>query len=244
MELHTIQSKFHSLPIEIFWYPAKNKATATIFLLKGLYGVHDPKANDSWEVALIRASLDNFNFVCINSAREGKTSLERSNKEAFIGKAFSDECTDIQDSVTYILNKKNGISSSKLYFIGNSFGGTTLLGIPETLNKASGIIFIGSGCGKSPTTTKPLLTTLYDESLLLNTIASYSGVFAFVRGSLDSVVPMDSQYKIIESAKSARINILFTVNNAQHDLSSDEKTTPNRTTLLISIINNVISFAM
>ncbi|OGM90698.1 hypothetical protein A2755_04105 [Candidatus Wolfebacteria bacterium RIFCSPHIGHO2_01_FULL_48_22] len=244
MPLYTISSAFQSLPIEIFWYPAKQKAVATVFLLKGLYGLHNSTSVDSWDTELIEVLNDGYNFVCINTARQGTTADERSSKDAFVGKTFQEECADIQRAFIYLFDTGIMPSSSKIYVVGNSFGGTTLLGIPKMMNKASGIVIVGSGCGKSPTTTKPLLTTLYDEERLLAPLRSYSGVFAFVRGSLDSVVPKDSQDKIIDSARSSRIHITYTIIGAQHDLTPmRDRMTPHRRALLASVLHHVISLA-
>ena len=101
---------------------------------------------------------------------------------------------------------------------------------------------IGSGCGKSATTTRPLLKTLFNERKLLKPISSYQGVFVFVRGSDDTIVPKESQNKIIKTISKASIKIIYIVLHAQHNLSSSfDSSTKNRKKILISILDNAIA---
>lgn len=243
MRRFTITSSFQSLPIEIFWYPSKKKTTTTIVLLKGLYGLHDPLMN-SWDTELVSVLNDDYNFVCVNTARRGATTVERSSWEAFVEKKFEQECVDIQQALMYLTKHEQMSLSESVYIIGNSFGGTTLLGLPEIMGKASGIIMIGSGCGKSSTTSKPLLATLYDEEKLLSSLRVYSGIFAFVHGSEDDIVPKSSQDKIIVAASSVRMKIVYTITGAQHDLTSKtEMPIPDRARVLSLVLRHVVSLA-
>lgn len=81
-----------------------------------------------------------------------------------------------------------------------SFGGTALLGCPDVLNSIQEIIMIGSGSGRSATTTKPLLSTIPDTKNLLYHISKFKGSLYFLHGGKDSVVPLESQKKIYNSA--------------------------------------------
>jgi len=242
MKKYEIISSFKSLPIEIFWYPAKRKTLHTIILLKGLYGLHNPKSLNSWDNEIIQESNGKYNFVCINTARKKVDTEEKHSQEAFAQKTFKQECADIYKVYLFLVNKKILLKSQKLSIMGHSFGGTTLLGIPELVKQSSSIIMIGSGCGKSKTTTRPLLKTLFSERKLLKSISSYRGVFVFVRGSDDTIVPKESQNKIIEIVSKASIKITFIIRNAQHNLSSSfDFSTKNRKKILSSILDNAIS---
>lgn len=242
MEKYKISSDFKSLPIEIFWYPAKRKTSHTVILLKGLYGSHDPKSQDSWDNEIIEESQGKYNFVCINTARKKVDIDEKRSQKAFTQKTFKQECNDVYKAYLYLIDKKILLKSQKFLIVGSSFGGTTLLGIPDLIDRSSSIIMIGSGCGKSAKTTKPLLKTLFNEKKLLKPISSYQGVFVFVRGSDDKIVPQESQNKIIEAVSKASIKITYIIQNAQHNLSSSfDSSTKDRRKILSSILENSIS---
>ncbi len=243
MKKYEISSSFQSLPIEIFYYPAKKKSKHTILLLKGLYGFHNPKSLNSWENEIIQSSRGKYNFVCINTARKDIKLKESYSQKAFSQKSFKQECDDIYRVYKYLVDKKVLLKNHKLSVIGNSFGGTSLLGIPKLINRSSLIIMIGSGCGKSLTTTKPLLKTLFDEKKLLESITGYKGVFVFVRGSEDKLVPKKSQDKIIKKVNSALIKINYIIQGASHNLSnSSDQLIINRKKILKSILDNAVSF--
>ena len=59
---------------------------------------------------------------------------------------------------------------------------------------------VGSGCGRNPETTKPLLSTLPETEQLLQSFDNYSGTFIFLHGEADTVVPSDSQQMIYDRA--------------------------------------------
>jgi len=213
-----LSSSFHSLPIEVFWYESLQPTTNTVVLLKGIYGFHNPDTTDSWDMSLISARESSYNFICINTARLDGV-LPSDTPEAFIDKTFEQECEDIQKGFDVCVQEGLISKKHKVTIVGNSFGGTLLLALPELLQKAEAVIMIGSGCGKSQTTTKPLLVTMPGEEHLLPSLQSYSGTFVFVRGTNDTVVPKDSQDKIIASAISARECVVCEIKDASHNLS-------------------------
>lgn len=238
MHHHTITSSFRSLPVDIYWYPAREASSRVVLLLKGLFGLHVPGAEASWETELIPLLTADANVLCVNSARTGETLEVRSSKEAFVGKTFAQECGDIEHAYRFLCDEKILPSQHVLSIVGNSFGGTTLLGVPHLLHEASAVLMIGSGCGKSATTTKPLLMTLPDEEALLAPLHTYTGVFAFVRGAHDTVVPRASQEKIMSSAENARVNIHYEIAHAEHDLTSLTHSIP-RAALIASILEHL-----
>jgi dienelactone hydrolase len=191
---------------------------------------------------MIQESNGKYNFICINTARRKLDEKIDHSKEAFAQKTFKQECDDVYKAYLYLVNKKILNKSQKLIVIGNSFGGTTLLGISELINKSSTIIMIGSGCGKSSTTIKPLLKTLFNEKKLLKTISEYKGIFVFVRGSDDKVVPKESQDKIVGTVSGASKKIVYTIQYAQHNLSNSlNSSTKNRKKTLSLILDHSIS---
>ena len=242
MKSYKTASIFKSLPIEIFYYSAKQKTRHTVILLKGLYGLHDSKSNTSWDNEVIKSLKGKYNFICINTARRETGGKEKHNQKSFTGKTFKQECDDVYKAYQYLIDQKVISKEQKLSIMANSFGGTTLLGIPQLIRKSSSIIMVGSGCGKSLTTTKPLLKTLFNEDILLKAISSYKGIFAYIRGEKDTIVPKESQEKIIQAFKSASIKVVYEIRGAQHNLTSVTKTNSiNRQEILTSILENTLA---
>lgn len=236
---YSVPSVYKSLPIEAFVYTAQIRIRSTVFILKGLYSMHDPKRTDSWERELIDARGDEHTFVCINTAR--LSVADKTSKDAFSGKIFQEECDDVSRMFEYLV--KEGVVSKSLpiFFVAHSFGGTTLLGTPSVLKGASAIIMIASGCGKSPTTDKPLLSSLYTEEELLTPLRAYDGIFMYIRGTKDAVVPKESQNKIIAAATSARTRIVSDILDAEHNLTSSTlHNTPSRSSVLASSLDTVL----
>lgn len=218
MKKLSLTSSFHSLPVEVFWYESLRPTNNIVILLKGIYGSHNPHSVDSWDMSLISACKGSYNFICINTARLNGV-LSSDTPEAFVGKTFEQECEDIQKSFDVCMREGYISKEHGIIIVGNSFGGTLLLALPELLQKAEAVIMIGSGCGKSPTTSKPLLVTMPSEEYLLSPLQSYSGKFVFVRGTNDTVVPKESQDKIIASAISAQERLVYEIKNAAHNLT-------------------------
>lgn len=239
---YSIQSTYKSLLIEAFVYPARTQARSTVFMLKGLYSMHDPKRTDSWERELIDVRGDEHTFVCINTAR--LSVADQTSKDAFVGKTFAQECDDVAEMFERLV--KEGVVSKSLpiVFIVHSFGGTTLLGTPSILEQASAVIMVASGCGKSPTTEKPLLQSLFTEEELLMPLRAYDGIFMYIRGTKDAVVPKESQDKIISATTSARVRIVSDILDAEHNLTAGiSNNVPPRSSVLASALDTVIQLA-
>lgn len=177
--------------------------------------------------------------MCINTARLSVD--EQTSKNAFLGKTFEQECDDVASISTHLYTEGVISKSTPIFFVTHSFGGTTLLGTPLVLQQAAGIIMVASGCGKSPTTDKPLLQSLYAEESLLEPLRAYSGVFMYIRGTNDTVVPKESQEKIIGAATSARARIVSDIRGAEHNLTGGELgKTPPRSLVLAAALDMVV----
>ena len=221
MKRYQIDSVFNSLPIEIFWYPAKQQNVKTVVLLKGLYRKHDPDKIDGWENQVIEKNKEMYNFVCINTARKEIQENEKI-EVAFRGKDFLEECDDIKKGLDFLKKLDIGAVKDNLVVVGSSFGGTVLLGMSDLLEQVSAVIMIGSGCGKSKNTTKPLLRSMPDEKQLLETLSNFRGVFVYVRGLKDEAVPTDSQSKVMNAAIKAKVRLVCEIMNADHQLRLEE----------------------
>ncbi len=199
MKTYQIPSIFKDTNVLVFHYPAKNDSDKVLLLLKGLYGEHKPVSDTAlcWDMELIKLLNDDYHLVVIQSGRlSGLMGIN-----AFAGKTFAEECSDIENAFDYCLNHLFK-SEVRWLVVGSSFGGTTLLGVPDVLMKMETVILIGSGCGKSKNTTKPLLSTLMETDELLSSLQKYKSNFFFLHGTYDDVVPLDSQRKIYDSLSS------------------------------------------
>lgn len=212
---------------ELYLYESTSQTNRVILLLKGIYGYHfeidDFKTNlqdIKWEQTFIKYFLEYAHVVCINTSRLGN--YEQTNfsqrQNSFVGKNYQQEVDDVISAFNRVLEilAKKGIMQPTIHLIGKSFGGTTFLGMTKITKRACSISMIGSGCGRSETTTKPLLMTLPDERELLKTISDYSGFFALYRGELDEIVPKESQEKIVQ-ASGAKITNYITMKGVDHE---------------------------
>lgn len=181
---------FFSGNMKVYHYPSTKPSMKVLLVLKGIYGEHVPDG-DSWDNTLVKLLQNDYHLIFVRTSRfEGKV-----DREAFIGKTFEQECSEIKGAFEYC-NKNIFSNTHEWASIGVSLGGTILLAIPEILSKVKLVIMIGSGCGRNPETTKPLLSTLPETEQLLRSLDNYSGTFIFLHGEADIVVPIDSQQMI------------------------------------------------
>ena len=201
MQEHTVRSSFRDTRTIIYYYPSVQKSDRAVLILKGLYGGHDPAKtgkNASWDNLLVERLRDHYHTVLIRTGRGA-----HSDKQAqFEGKTFAQECTDVETAAAY--SRENLFQAPMRWAaVALSFGGTTLLGTPVLLTSLETVLFVGSGCGRSATTTRPLLSTLAETDRLLEPIARFTGNFFFLHGGRDTVVPLESQKMLYENAQQA-----------------------------------------
>ncbi|MEN9881275.1 MAG: hypothetical protein RLZZ308_458 [Candidatus Parcubacteria bacterium] len=217
-----IQEKIHTSHFgegesEIFIYPSYKETNKVLFIIKGLYGEHRPafdsSVNTKWDILFVNEFMKEFNVVCMNTShKKNEVSSGRDDrKNAYDGKMFEEEVCDVREVINrakqFFLSR--GKKELELYFFGKSFGGTLLLGLQEVL-EAKAIFMVGSGCGKSETTTKTLLKTMPKEVILLKNISNYTnGKLYFFRGGLDNVVPQESQEKIVNAVDKSKVEYLI-----------------------------------
>lgn len=202
-----VTSDFGEKESEIFVYLSEKKSNKVLYILKGMYGIHRPAfgaLNElKWDNKLVNYCSQDVNVVCLITSHK-KISNEDNREEkknAYDGKTFDEEIVDIQKVVVRVKDilYEQGVSQPEFYFFGKSFGGTLLLALKDSL-EARALFMVGSGCGKSSTTTKSLLKTMPEENVLLKNISAYkNGKVYFFRGELDDVVPKDSQEKIVNA---------------------------------------------
>jgi hypothetical protein len=212
---------------ELYVYQSAFQTDKVVLLLKGIYGYHfelgDFKTDLlglKWDQAFVRHFLEYSHVICVNTSRkEGyDQSVFSERRLSFEGKDFREETSDVRIAFECALEmlSEGGVNNPEIHLIGKSFGGTTLLGIPEIVSRARSVSMLASGCGRSETTTRPLLRTLPGEEELLKTISDYSGHFFSYRGTLDDVVPIESQEKIVR-ASGAKVTSYVTIIGADHE---------------------------
>ena len=197
MDTYKIRSVFFG-ETAIFHYPAERKTDKAVLILKGLYGKHIPEnagENPSWDNQLIGLLRGTYEIFIFNTGRYDAADK----RESLEGKMFQNECDDVQEAFAFC---RENILKEKFTWeaVAISFGGTTLLGCSDVLHVMQGVVMIGSGCGKSLTTTKPLVSTLLDTKELLKSISDFTGSLYFLHGGKDTIVSVESQKKIYESA--------------------------------------------
>lgn len=202
-----ITSDFGEKESEFFIYQPEKESNKVLFIIKGMYGLHKPVLDMTidlkWDIRFVNYFAKDFNVVCFNTShRKIVNELDRDQrKNSYDGKTFDHEVADIQKIIARVkaILHNQGIQEPEFYFFGKSFGGTLLLALKESL-ESKAIFMVGSGCGKSNTTTKTLLKTMPEEVIMLKNISTYrKGKFYFFRGELDDVVPKESQEKIVNT---------------------------------------------
>jgi hypothetical protein len=235
MSTYAIPSRFLETKITIFHYPSLQDSKKVVLIMKGLYGEHDfAKMGDdgSWDNKLISLLQENYHLVLVRSGRlEAETRIAK-----FEGKIFQEEVGDIEDAIAYC--KKEIFSKDfKWSSVALSFGGTTLLGVPSILSSMETVIFANSGCGKSATTTKPLLSTLPETSALLRSMEIFKGNFFFLHGGKDLVVPLESKKMIYGTASEAKCKGWIEFPDLDHELQNQS----TKKSELPSIVNRLIN---
>lgn len=202
-----ITSDFGEKESEFFIYQPEKESNKVLFIIKGIYGVHRPvfkgEVNLKWDIEFVNYFTKNINVVCFNTSHKKiYDEFDRNErKDSYDGKTFDQEVGDIEKIIIRVkaILHSQGVQGPEFYFFGKSFGGTLLLALKQSL-ESKALFMVGSGCGKSKTTSKTLLATMPEESVLLKNISTYHiGKFYFFRGELDGVVPKESQEKIVNA---------------------------------------------
>lgn len=201
METYKIPG-FFSGDIKIYQYPSSTPSKKVLLVLKGIYGEHVPNS-DLWDNALIELLQSDYHIIFVRTSRLD----EKVDLAAFVGKTFKQESDEVSNAFKYC--KKNIFSKDFTWdCLGVSLGGTILLAIPEILSQMKLTVMVGSGCGRNPETTKPLLSTLPETEQLLQSLDNYHNDFIFLHGESDTIVPIDSQKMIYNRAA---------INSAKHE---------------------------
>lgn len=212
METYEIPGLF-SGNVKIHHYPSRKPSSKVVLVLKGIYGEHVP-GGFSWDNELVKLLQDDYHIVFVRTSRlDGKV-----DRDAFVGKTFEQECFETENAFEYC---NTNIFSKDLTWgcVGVSLGGTTLLGTPRIFSEMKTVVMVGSGCGKNPETTKPLLSSLPKAEQLLRPLDSYRDTFIFLHGENDTVVPEDSQALIYSrAAKHSAKHEWVSLQNLDHSL--------------------------
>lgn len=227
MEKITLEGNYHDNPIEIFISKAMKPVQVVTIFVHGLYGVFDPiKNSDKINLLVKRLTDENIsNCVSYNSARDFQfdhgTDYDK-RREAFKEKTFLQELDDLKTVVRWVINnseKTFGIKKCDLFINihGNSLGGTLALLLGDFFPMIRKISLCGSGCGTSGSQ-KPILSTSFQEKVILDSISQFTGNLLLLQGSEDTTVPLESGLKILEHAVNAKKNHTV-VPSANHNFS-------------------------
>lgn len=193
METYEIPGLF-SGDVKVYHYPSITPSKKVLFVLKGIYGEHILNGN-SWDNALVKLLQNDYHLIFVRTSRLD----DKVDREAFVGKTFEQERAEVSSVFAYC--NKNIFQNDYVWAsIGVSFGGTIFLATPEILSQMKLVVVVGSGCGRNPETTKPLLSTLPETEQLLQSLDVYRNTFIFLHGEVDTVVPLDSQQMIYDRA--------------------------------------------
>ena len=162
--------------------------------------------------------------------RTGRRDLE-DKIESFQGKTFEQECEDVSSAFRFCVN--NIVSNYRQWqCVGSSFGGTTLLGCPEIIQSMQNIVLVCTGCGRSSTTSKPLLSTLPPSEQLLISAIDYSGSLFFLSGEMDTVVPIESQRAVFDSFSKSSMRGWIRFPHLDHRLINEDADESNAAVLI------------
>ncbi|MEI7463220.1 MAG: alpha/beta hydrolase [Candidatus Taylorbacteria bacterium] len=208
MERATINGSYNNNPLNIYISKSVKDIMVVTVFVHGLYGVYDPK-NDTDKINILteRLCTENVsNCVNYNSSRDfefdsGLSYIERS--KAFQDKTFLQEFYDLEKVIFWLLDNCEeifGIQKSKLVLNihGNSLGGTLAVLLVDFFSDIKKISVCGSGCSTNGST-KPILSSLVDEDIILKTASHFRGEFLLLQGGEDLVVPLESGVKILNS---------------------------------------------
>ncbi len=212
METYEIPGLF-SGNVKVYHYPSTTPSKKVLLVLKGIYGEHIPDG-ESWDNTLVKLLQNDYHLIFIRTSRlDGKV-----DREAFVGKTFEQEYTEVVNAFEYC-NKNIFSNTHEWASIGVSLGGTILLASPEILSQMKLVIMVGSGCGRNPETTKPLLSTLPETKELLQSLNNYPNTFIFLHGEADTIVPSDSQRMVYDrAAKHSAKYEWVSLSNLDHSL--------------------------
>lgn len=212
MRAHTLPSSFEKTKTTLFHYPSQRKTRNAVFIFKGLYGEHLPSGR-SWDNELVRLLKKDHHVFLVRTGRRDVVDKQ----EQFTGKTFKQECEDVARAFTFA--RANLMpQGARVYGVALSFGGTTLLGCSSVLGSMETVVCIGSGCGRSTETKKPLLSTLPDTPQLLAAMERFRSALVFIHGGLDAVVPLESQKKIFAGARRAKMRTWIEYSRLGHEL--------------------------
>jgi dienelactone hydrolase len=223
-----VQGTYRNRPLSglVVVSPKPGVNTVTI-LVHGVYGVTSPDDPREKSIRLAQKLVASgvSHAVLYNSSRDFVFDDDMdyaARQEAFKDKTFAEELEDLRRVIAYVRERSQaefGIAPKdlKLYLHGNSLGGTIIVTSVKDIPGVEKVSLCGSGCGTNGST-KPILSTMYDEVAILAGITDYTGELQLLQGSADTVVPRESGWKIIQHATKTHAKVIV-VPGANHNFS-------------------------
>lgn len=227
MKKITLKGNYHDDPIYIYISKTIKPVQAVTIFVHGLYGVFDPTENTDKVNLLVKKLIGGNISHCLNynSSRDfqfGHGTDYDKRREAFKEKTFLQELDDLKTVVQWIINnseKAFGIKKIDLFINihGNSLGGTLAILLEDFFPMIRKISLCGSGCGTNGSS-KPILSTFFEEKVILDSISQFTGDLLLLQGGEDTTVPLESGLKILEHVVNAK-NSHILVPGANHNFS-------------------------
>ncbi len=215
---YSCPSDFWSQQSEGFVYVSKNpKSNKVMYFIKGLYGYFTPDDSTSFTNLLLEKILDTHHIIIGNSSRRYISASHEA--EAFEGKSLQAEIYDANEIFREgLVQLENNYQVQNIHIWGHSFGGTLAIQLPRILDsRVKSITVMNSPSGAS-SKTKPLLKDLATQSEqdTFNYLTQFTGTFNLIQGGVDTVVPLESGYKIFTKAESAHQKNHFILKDMDH----------------------------
>jgi len=227
MRRFDILGSYHKKNIELFVASPKEKISTVTIFVHGLYGVFNELDNkDKVNITIDELLKKNISHVLAYNSSRDFSYDENLNFElrqkAFEFKTFQQELEDLKLAVSWAIDNCAiffGIPKIQLALNihGTSLGGTLAILQSDFFPKIKKISLCGSGCGTNGSQ-KPILSSIFSEQAILDSVAEFSGKLLLFQGGNDTVVPKESGLKILEHAKKADVKYIV-IDGANHNFS-------------------------
>jgi esterase/lipase len=230
----TLASTYRNLPIELFISPGSSRSHTLLVLNPGAFETAWGDVNRYRTILLwLQRNIAPSPYIMgYQTARQpivpppyDPTSSDYWQRmeaywiQAFAGKTFIHELTDVSRAYTYALTH-NRIDT--IYTLGFSLGGTLGLLLTQRFRQIRKLCLVGSAAStKRPHL--PVLTKYPAKSKIFKVTASYRRNLLVLQGTADTVVPQKDAVDILSSAVSAHTAKLVRYRGADHMFSGNNR---------------------
>lgn len=212
--------------VRLHVFKAQKKTNKVTLMVHGLYSESGTPYSKSRLLAKKILEKNFSHIVQFSSSRDWNIFPNDGDymkqQEAFKGKNFNEEISDLRDTIDFILDQSTSLfnvktKDLKFNIVANSIGGTVVSTLKDKFKYIDKIVLVGSGT-KPSDSTKSILSTIPEESDIFDSTKSFRGELLFLQGSKDDVVPLDAQERLFISYKNAKTKKVV-VEGANHNFS-------------------------